>query len=326
MKNILITGITGQDGTFLTKQLLESSEDIFIYGTSRNKNLNTFYKNLNYLNVSKFDRLKILNVELEDSNNVKNMISEVSPNMIFNFTGPSSVTKSLVNPNRTINQINNIFDNLINSLVEQKNFCRFFQSSTSEMFAVNEETNLNEKSAFKPNSPYASAKFECHEKVIELSSKYDWEIVSGIMFNHESEFRKKEFLIMKIITTALQIKHSNKNELEVGSLSYIRDWLHAEDTVNAIRIIMNKPKNNNYVIGSGIGHSIEDVVKFVFNYLNLEYLEHIKVNSSLLRKGDSERIVANPQQLKNDYGWKLKYSFEETLIRLIDYKMSKNLY
>ena len=189
------------------------------------------------------------------------------------------------------------------------------------MFAVNEETNLNEKSAFKPNSPYASAKFECHEKVIELSSKYDWAIVSGIMFNHESRFRKKEFLIMKIITTALQISSGKADRLSVGSLDYQRDWSFAGDVVSAIYKITNEGKSYSYVIGSGKAYSIKDILEIVFSQLGLEWSRYTDVDQNLLRKGDPKTVVADTTKIRKELDWSPTKSFKNTLLDIISYKV-----
>ena len=189
--NILITGITGQDGIFLTSLLLNNSNKN-IYGLSRSQNSKIFYDRLGRINTFDKSRIKILNTELLDKKSVKKLLEEIKPEAIFNLSGPSSVNQSFENSNLS-NEIKLIFENLTSSLIELNNFCFFFQSSSSEMFGKNHSKYLNEESEMIPNSPYAAAKYDNHILCKKYSEEYEWKIVSGIMFNHESEFRKKIF-------------------------------------------------------------------------------------------------------------------------------------
>ena len=156
MKKVLITGITGQDGLFLSKLLLESNPQAEIFGTSRKINNKNFYKNLESLNIKNYENITLTEVNLLDSQSVNNLIKDITPDAVYNLTGPSSVYESISNPKIAI-EIEGIFHNLINSLVIENNFCKFFQSSSSEMFGSS-NYKLNENSYFSPNSPYSLAK------------------------------------------------------------------------------------------------------------------------------------------------------------------------
>ena len=178
-------------------------------------------------------------------------------------------------------QIISIFNNLINPIVENNFSTSFFQASSSEMFDSS-ELPLDENSKFKARSPYAKGKLYVHESIQKIKSIEKINISSGIMFNHESEFRNKEYLIMKIINSAIQINEGNKNELKIGSLNLTRDWSYAEDVANAIYKININNTSEDYVIGSGIGNNIEDILEIVFTYFGLYWKDFITVDPSLL--------------------------------------------
>lgn len=316
MKKILITGISGQDGLFLTNHLINKYEKLEIIGTSRQNNHSIFYKNLLSLGVENRGDVSVYQIDLNDYNIVNNLISDFKPHYVYNLTGPSSVYESFNNAeNKKI--ITNIFDNLTSALIKTNNFARFFQASSSEMFSPNCNEKLNENSEFLPNSPYALAKLDNHNKVISLNKKYDWNIYSGITFNHESEFRKKNYLIMKIITAAWKIKNNKGSNLTIGSLDYMRDWSHAQDIVVAINLLTEKGASPDYVIGSGKGKKIKDILDYVFQKYNLDWTDFVQIDKNLLRDGDSKKIISDPRKIKNELNWETKITFEQMLDRCI---------
>jgi len=316
MKKILITGISGQDGLFLTNHLINKYEKLEIIGTSRQNNHSIFYKNLLSLGLENRGDVSVYQIDLNDYNIVNNLISDFKPHYVYNLTGPSSVYESFNNAeNKKI--ITNIFDNLTSALIKSNNFARFFQASSSEMFSPDCNEKLNENSEFLPNSPYALAKLDNHNKVISLNKKYDWNIYSGITFNHESEFRKKNYLIMKIITAAWKIKNNKGSNLTIGSLDYMRDWSHAQDIVVAINLLTEKGASPDYVIGSGKGKKIKDILDYVFQKYNLDWTDFVQIDKNLLRDGDSKKIISDPRKIKNELNWETKITFEQMLDRCI---------
>ena len=311
--NILITGITGQDGIFLTSLLLNSSNKN-IYGLSRSQNSKIFYDRLGRINTFDKSRIKILNTELLEKKSVKKLLEEIKPEAIFNLSGPSSVNQSFENNNLS-NAIKLIFENLTSSLIELNNFCFFFQSSSSEMFGKNHSKYLNEESEMIPNSPYAAAKYDNHILCKKYSEEYEWKIVSGIMFNHESEFRKKDFLIPKIISTAKQIKLNKLNQIVLGSLDLVRDWTYAEDVAIAITKLFENSENieSSYVIGTGKGKSIKDILKEVSLIEEIDLLKFVKIDKKFLRINDPLVRISNPEKLKSLTFWEPRTSFSEML-------------
>ena len=318
MKNILITGITGQDGVFLTSEILKNNSDINIYGISRGKNNSLFFNKLNTLLKTSSDSIKLLNVDLNNYEETKKLIQDTKPDFVYNLTGPSSVYDSLKKPSEAKSLIINIFDNLTKAIIEESLFSNFYQASSSEMFGIDDGEKLDEGSKFNPNSPYAEAKLENHFKVLELSKKYEWKIFSGITFNHESQFRQDNYLFMKIINGAINIKNKKIDRLTLGSLEYIRDWSYAGDISKAIYKIANEGKTNAYVIGSGKGHKIKNIVEIVFDRFNLDINKYIDVDESLIRKGDPKSIVSNPLKIKKELNWSAEVTFENLVNICID--------
>ncbi len=321
----LITGITGQDGVFLTSQIINNNNDDIIYGFSRNENIKTFQKKLQYTLGNDFDinNVKIINnVDLLDENSVDKLIKEIMPDYIYNLSGPSSVYKSMLKGDKTDKTIIKIFNNLIKPVINENLKCNFFQASSSEMFDVSSNP-LDENSKFLPRSPYAEAKLYIHQAIHKIKSDYEVNISSGIMFNHESEFRDDEYLIMKIINSAISIKDKNINELKVGSLNLIRDWSYAKDIALAIYEINKQGASEDYVIGSGIGNDIETILEIVFTFFKLNWKDFVKIDNSLLREGDPISIVSNPKKIKDRLNWESLISLEETLIKCIEFKISK---
>lgn len=322
MKNVLITGITGQDGVFLTSEILKNNPNLNIFGTTRKKNENNFYFKLNQITNSELGRVNLINIDLTNPHEVTKFIGEIKPISVYNLSGPSSVYKSFENSRKTKFVINNIFDNLTDAIIKNKVFSYFYQASSSEMFGVQTKFTLDENCNFNPNSPYAEAKLECHKKILKLSEKYDWRIYSGIMFNHESEFRENEYLFMKIINGALNIKNGKLKKLKIGSLDYVRDWSYAGDVCKAIYAITNFGTSNSYVIGSGIGNSIKDLVEIVFSRFNLDFNNYLDIDQKLIRKGDPKIIIANPKKIKDELKWTNKIDFEKLVNICIDSKVN----
>ena len=324
-KNVLITGITGQDGSFLTSHLLQNS-DYQIIGTSRKKNNDNFYKKLEHLNVesSTIKNLKIVQADALDYESISSVIKNSEIHSVYNLMGPSSVYESVTDPFNSSKSIIFSFNNIVKALIENKNYPNFFQTSSSEMFEASVNEKLNEDSKFNPRSPYASSKLYIHNLISFLRKKYEWKLTSGILFNHESEFRPDNYLIMKIINCAIDIKNKKSNQLELGSLDIVRDWGFAGDHTRAMKMIIENNSGSDYVIGTGVGTSIKEITKLIFNYFDLDFKDYISINKELLRSKDPEKIIANPTKLKSETGWEPSVDIENLIVRCIEYKIQKN--
>lgn len=319
---ILITGISGQDGVFLTRLIKSKYSKFHIVGISRSITSEQFKKVSHLQEFENNQTLELIDLNLLDTEKVDNFILDFDPDLIFNLSGPSSVYESIKNP-KLKNDIIKIFDNLTNSLIKNKKFPNFYQASTSEMYGLNNAEEIyNENSKMIPNSPYGEGKYENHLKVLQFKEKFNWNIYSGIMFNHESEYRKNNYLFMKIINTAINIKEGREDFLEIGSLDYIRDWSYAKDIAEGILKITTEGSEFSYVLGSGKGTSIGIVVKTIFNFLDLDHENYIKINSSILRPNDPKVIISNPQKIAEELGWKTKFKVQDIIEKILK---SKNL-
>ena len=317
-QNILITGISGQDGAFLANRFL--SEDLSkynIYGTSRQKP-SLALKKINSLGCN-VDNLKILQTDLTESTEVLNLISDINPTQVFNLSGPSSVYDSINNANYFETTINKIFDNLINACIHLHTLPVFFQACSSEMFSKENSMPLNEESIFDPRTPYAKAKFTTFEKINQLKEKYDWNIKSGIMFNHESELRDSNYLFMKIFNSAKLIKSNKQDFLELGSIDIARDWSFAGDIANAMFLMNQSDYVNNFVIGSGKATTIKELISKVSSLYEINLEKYIVINPSLMRQGDPEIIVSDPSLIKQSLNWSPEYTFDALLERIYKY-------
>jgi GDPmannose 4,6-dehydratase len=318
MENILITGITGQDGIFLTHKLIKQNKNFSIIGISRQKDLVPFYNKLKLLGTDDFSKVKILHTDLTNKQAVDLLIKEVSPTRVFNLSGPSSVYESLNYPENTNKLITGIFDNLTESLITHENFCNFFQASSSEMLSGGLDGVIDENSQEKPNSPYAISKLNNHKKVLKLSDEFSWNIISGIMFNHESEFRDSNYLTSKIISGVKNINNNKLEFLDIGSIDYMRDWSFAGDVMDAIVKLSYGNAQGSYIIGSGVGHTIQEILEIVFGYYDLNWKKYVSIDKNLLREGDPKVKIANPKKIFSEFGWKAETSFSDLIIRCIE--------
>ena len=318
MENILITGITGQDGIFLTHKLIKQNKNFSIIGISRQKDLDPFYNKLKLLGTDDFSKVKILHTDLTNKQAVDLLIKEVSPTRVFNLSGPSSVYESLNYPEHTNKLITGIFDNLTESLITHENFCNFFQASSSEMLSGGLDGVIDENSEEKPNSPYAISKLNNHKKVLKLSDEFSWNIISGIMFNHESEFRDSNYLTSKIISGVKNINNNKLEFLDIGSIDYMRDWSFAGDVMDAVVKLSYGNAQGSYIIGSGVGHTIQEILEIVFGYYDLNWKKYVSIDKNLLREGDPKVKIANPKKIFSEFGWKAETSFSDLIIRCIE--------
>jgi len=212
--------------------------------------------------------------------------------------------------------IENIFDNLINGCKKNNITPRFFQASSSEMFEIN-EGKLNENSKMKPRNPYSLSKLRNHQKVINLNKELEWNIFSGVLFNHESEFRSAEYLFLKIIKQTKEIAEKKRNVLKIGSLEYQRDWSFAGDIAIAIKEITLNGTKPTYVVGSGTSTSIKFLIDFVFDYFGLNPEKYIEIDEKILRPNDPLKIVSDPSLINRELNWRTAISIEKLIKRCI---------
>lgn len=303
-KIALISGISGQDGSYLAEYLLKKKYHVI--GLTRKIKK---YKNL--LNID--NKIKLIKTNYS-YNHIKKILKKYKPKLIFNLTGQSSPSASWNNPGDTIYSIVNINLNFIESIKDCLPNTKYFNASTSEVF---EDTNkrVNETTKFYPTNPYGCAKACSHFLVSVYRKKYKLFLVNGILFNHDSIRRGDEYLGKKIINTGILIKNKKKNFLKLKSTKLIRDFGYAKDYVRAIYSIMKLKKPEDFIIASGVSHSVFDYAKEVFRFMKIPIT---KIKDQNLLASDIKKISrADNKKIKKKTKWKPKYSFKKMILDFI---------
>ena len=315
MKMAMITGITGQDGAYLSKFLLSKGYNII--GLLR-KNKKSNLKNLEYLDVS--NKIKFIKMDLLDLPFIIKILENNNIDEIYNFAAQSSVGLSFNTPIETINF--NIIStaNLLEAIRIVNPKIKYYQASSSEMFGNVEKQNLpiNETTAFHPISPYGTSKAASHWITVNYREIYNIFAVCGICFNHESVLRGYNFVTKKIIDTAVKISMGFANEIKLGNLKIFRDWGYAPNYVKAMWLMLQQDTPEDYVISSGEAHSLEEFTKKVFEKLKLDIDKFIKIDKNLYRPTDLEINYGDNSKAKNKLEWNYNMNFEQLINRLVD--------
>jgi len=311
-KIALVTGITGQDGAYLAKLLLEKNYSVI--GLVRNvENINM--KSLDYLGITLKIVFKVC--DLLDISSIINIINKYKPIEIYNLASQSSVGDSFQNPIGTLNFNIISVANLLESIKIIDKKIKFYQASSSEMFGSANALPFIENSIFHPVSPYGISKASAHWITVNYRESFGLFTTSGILFNHESVLRGNQFIIKKIIRTAFEIKNGITDILEVGNIEIKRDFGYAPKYVEAMYLMMQHDKPDDYIISSGISLSIREIIYYIFDKLEISR-ENIVVNKAFLRPNEIKNIYGNASKAKEQLNWNYEMSFFEVLDILID--------
>lgn len=313
----LITGITGQDGAYLSKLLLEKGYEVF--GTTRNSTPDL--SNLAYLGCEK--RVKILQCDLLSADETRKILKEVQPNEIYNLAGQSSINRSFTEPAETITD--NIISvlNILEYIRLSNPKIRLFHAASSEMYGNNTTMPITERSALDPSHPYGVSNASAFMMVKNYRETYKLFSASGILFNHESHLRKPEFFIRKLIRTAINISNGKDEYINVGQADNRRDFGYSPRYVEAMWLMLQQDTPDDYVICSGKQVSIREISEYVLKKFNVP-LEKIKIDSSLFRSPNVTLISGDSSKAKNKLGWECEMSFFEVLDILIDEELKTN--
>lgn len=315
MKTALITGITGQDGAYLSKLLLENNYKVI--GITRNLltgNLN----GLNFLNV--LQDVELIEANILDLSNLIRILERHSPDEIYNLAAQSSVGLSFEQPIGTLEfNIISIANILEAVRIVNKNI-KVYQSSSSEMYGNVDKNKLpiDETFIIHPASPYGISKASAHWISVNYREAYKMFISCGILFNHESVLRRSNFVTKKIISSALKIKNGELNYLTVGNTSVKRDWGYVPEYVKVMHKMLNVKEADDYIICSGEAHSLKEFIDKVFEKLKLDISKYLRMDESLLRPVELEVIYGNPVKAKNKLGWSYQMTFDELIEQLIE--------
>ena len=316
MKKALITGITGQDGSYLAELLL--SKGYQVYGMVRRSSTENFER-IEHLR----DRIELRQADLLDQLSIINLISETRPDEIYNMAAQSFVPTSWEQPLLTAEFTALGVCRILEAIRLVDREARFYQASSSEMFGKVREVPQNEKTPFHPRSPYGVSKVYGHFLTINYRESYDIYASSGILFNHESPRRGLEFISRKITYGAARIKLGLDKEMRLGNLDAERDWGYAGDYVEAIWMMLQQEKADDYVIATGIKHSVRDLANLAFSHVGLDYKDFVAVDKALLRPAEVDHLLGDATKARTQLGWKPKVSFEELIRMMVEADLEK---
>jgi len=306
MKRALICGISGQDGSYLAKFLLKKGYEVF--GTSRAASASNC-SNLKLLGIQ--NSVKIISFSLLNLNEVIKLIEKIAPNEIYNLSGPSAVSFSFKSPEIAIKSLVLGALNLLEAVRLISNEIKIFNASSSECFGDLGSNEASEKSAFNPKSPYAVAKSTAHWSVVNYREAYNLFACNGILFNHESHLRPERFVTQKIVQTAKKIANREKIKLILGNTDIIRDWGWAPEYVEAMWLMLQCNKADDYIIATGKSVSLLYFVEEVFKYYDLDWRRYLQIDPGLFRLTDIQENYANPEKAKVNLGWQAKYDVND---------------
>jgi len=318
-KKAVITGITGQDGSYLAELLLDKKYDVI--GMARRSSS------------SNFERIKHLENEitieygdLADQTSINRILDKYKPNEVYNLAAQSFVKTSFDQPILT-SDITGIGATRVLEAI--KTICpkaKFYQANSSEMFGKVQTTPQNENTKFYPRSPYGTAKAYAHHMTVNYRESYNMFACSGILFNHESPRRGKEFVTQKIINGAVSIKNQRSKNINLGNLESIRDWGYAKDYCVAMWLMLQQDEPDDYVIGTGKTNSVKNFCDISFKLLNLNYEDHVVVDENYFRPAEVDLLVADASKAKLKLGWEPKTNLEELINIMIESEKRKQFY
>ena len=319
-KRALITGISGQDGSYLAEYLLEQGYEVYgiIRRSSVSENQDSRIKHLNGLITTFYG-------DMLDVSSLTRIITQVKPDEIYNLAAMSHVRISFDMPSFTIQTNALAVLNLLEAYRTIVPEAKFYQASSSEMFGNSVEEDGLQKltTPMLPVSPYGCAKLLAFNLVRHYRHAYNLHACNGILFNHESPRRGSNFVTNKVEKTAVQIKKGLKDKLELGNLESYRDWGHSKDYVRAMHQIINYETPDEWIVATGKTHSIRDLCEHVFNRLDMDYKDYVVQNPKYMRPEELKYLKGDSSRTREVIGWKPEYTFESMLDEMVDYWMLK---
>ena len=316
MKKALITGITGQDGSYIAELLL--SKGYQVTGMVRRASTETFERIAHFK-----DKIDLRQADLLDQFSLVKILDEVQPDEIYNLAAmsfvPTSWTQPVLTGEFTALGVTRVLEAM--RMVCPK--ARFYQASSSEMFGKVIETPQTEKTPFYPRSPYGVAKVYGHFITVNYRESYNLYAVSGILFNHESPRRWKEFVTRKITDAVARIKLGKQKELRMGNLDAKRDWGFAGDYVRAMWLMLQQDTADDYVVATGETHSVREFLQIAFGHVGLNFEDYVVIDPEFIRPAEVELLLGNPAKARDNLGWKPEVSFEQLVTRMVEADMDR---
>lgn len=311
-KTALIFGISGQDGAYLARLLLEKGYKVV--GTSRDAQMSSF-ANLQRLGIR--DQVEVGSASLGDFRSVLQVLKDAEPDEIYNLAGQSSVGLSFDQPVETFESIGIGTLNLLESVRFMDSGARLYNASSSECFGNTDGVPATEETPFRPRSPYAVAKAAAFWEMANYREAYGLFSCSGILFNHESPLRPERFVTQKIVRTACRIAEGSQEKLSLGNTSVCRDWGWAPEYVEAMWLMLQQEQAEDFVVATGHTYALQELVQEVFACLDLDWQEHVELNPALLRPTDIMQSVANPAKVERLLGWKAHSTMPEVVAMMV---------
>lgn len=312
----LITGITGQDGSYLAELLLEKGYEV--YGMIRRSSTDHFER-INHIR----DKLHLVHGDLLDQLSILSIIEESKPQEVYNLAAQSFVPTSWRQPVLT-GEFNALgVTKMLDAIRQIDGKIKFYQASSSEMFGKVSEVPQNEKTPFYPRSPYGVAKVYGHFITVNYRESYGIFAVSGILFNHESPRRGLEFVTRKITDGAARIKLGLADSLALGNLDARRDWGFTGDYTRAMWMMLQHDKPDNFVIATGESHSVKDLCEIAFSRLDLDYKEYVITDARLIRPAEVEELLGDSSHARKTLGWEPEVSFKQMIEMMVDADMER---
>lgn len=315
-KNALITGITGQDGSYLAELLLE--EGYKVYGLRRRTSV-PIMENIEHIK----NDIEFIDGDLLDLSSLINAVRISNPDEVYNLAAQSFVGTSWIQPVLTGQSTGIGVTNILEAVRIVKPEARFYQASSSEMFGKVMETPQKETTPFYPRSPYGVAKVYGHWITVNYRESFDMYACSGILFNHESPRRGVEFVTRKVTDAAARIKLGLQKELRMGNLDAQRDWGFAGDYVKAMHLMLQQDSPDDYVISTGETHTVEELVDIAFGHVGLNWQDHIVIDQKFVRPAEVDLLLGDHSKAKEKLGWELEIGFKQLVSMMVESDLEK---
>jgi GDPmannose 4,6-dehydratase len=318
MKRALITGVTGQDGSYLADYLLQ--QGLAVFGIMRRKADAT---NWRIRHLANHENFRLLNGDLNDLSSLYHALQQSGPDFVFNLAAQSFIPFSWDAPIATSKVTAQGVLNMLEAIRTVNPQVRFYQASSSEMFGKVRQTPQTEETPFYPRSPYGVSKVFGHWITVNYRESFNLFACSGILFNHESERRGIEFVTRKVTTAVARIKRGLQEKVALGNLDAARDWGYAPDYVQAMWLMLNQEAPEDFVIATGRNHTVRQLCEAAFGAAGLDWEPHVEIDKRFLRPAEVNTLLGNPAKAGEKLGWKPETTFETMIQRMVDADISR---
>ncbi|GAB3505981.1 GDP-mannose 4,6-dehydratase [Spirosoma knui] len=317
MKTALICGVSGQDGAYLAKLLLDKGYTV--YGASRDAQMGSFQ---NLVRLGIYQQVRLVSISINDFRSVLQTLQKVRPDEVYNLAGQSSVSLSFEQPVETLESISVGTLNLLEAIRFSDLPIKFYNAGSSECFGDTGSLAADETTPFRPRSPYGVAKAAAFWQVANYREAYQLQASTGILFNHESPLRPERFVTQKIVAAACRIAQGSNEILTLGNIDIARDWGWAPDYVEAMWLMLQQERADDYVIATGHTSKLSDFINVVFELAGLNWEDHVRIDQSFFRPTDIAEGHANPAKAYERLQWKAKHSMQDVAKLMVQTRLA----